>query len=127
MKTARFLLIALSSLALASAVSAADPSGTWKFTAEGPNGRSNESVLVLNWANQQLTGTIDNRAGKAEIKNASFVDDVVTFTVERKIRRRSFTTHYTGKLDGDTLTGTIQATGRKKSSSEIPWLAKRAK
>jgi hypothetical protein len=127
MKSIRFLIVALSALALPLAVFAADPSGTWKFTAEGPNGRSTESVLTLNWANQQLTGTIDNRAGKAEIKNATFADDVVKFTVERKIRRRSFKTHYTGRLEGDTIKGTIQATGRKKSSGEIPWLAERAK
>lgn len=127
MKSIRFLIVALSALALPLALHAGDPSGTWKFTAEGPNGRSAESVLTLNWANQQLTGTIDNRAGKAEIKNATFAGDVVTFTVERKIRRRSFTAHYTGKLEGDTIKGTIQATGRKKSSGEIPWLAERAK
>ena len=110
---------------------AADPSGTWKFKAESAAGRSVESTLILKLENNQLTGSVDNLAGKADITNATFANDQVTFTVEREIGRRlrkqTFTVNYSGKLEGDTIKGTIQTTGRDKQPVTIGWEAKRAK
>jgi len=127
MKLSRILASVTIALVSSVAALAADPSGTWKFKAEGPNGRAVDSTLTLKWDNQQLTGTIENRAGKAEIRNAKFVNDQVSFTVTRKIRRRSFTTNYSGKLEGDAIKGTIEATNRKKEKVSLPWEAQRAK
>ena len=109
---------------------AGDPSGTWKFSAEAA-GRSIESTLTLQWADNQLTGNIDNRTGKADIGEAKFVDDQVTFTVTREIgkrlRKKTFTIHYTGKLEGDSIKGTIETTGRDKKPVSVPWEAQRVK
>lgn len=109
---------------------AGDPSGTWKFQVTGPKGRTADSTLTLNWSGGQLTGTIDNRAGKADISDARFADDQVTFTVVREFKRafRHFTlkTHYSGKLDGDTITGTIETTSRDQQPVSVPWEAKRS-
>ena len=127
MKLSRILASVTIALVSSVAALAADPSGTWKFKAEGPNGRSVDSTLTLKWDNQQLTGTIENRAGKAEIRNAKFINDQVSFTVTRKIRRRSFTTNYSGKLEGDAIKGTIEATNRKKEKVSLPWEAQRLK
>jgi hypothetical protein len=106
---------------------AGDPSGSWKFTAEGPNGRTVDSTLILKWKNNRLTGQIDNRAGQVDISAASFAGEQVTFTVVRKIRRKELTIHYAGKLEGDTITGTIQTTGRDKKPVSLPWTATRGK
>lgn len=128
MKSFRTLFAALvAAFILTITAFAGDPSGTWKFKAEAPNGRNVESTLTLKWANNQLSGTIDNRAGKTEIKNARFAEDQVTFTVERKFRRQKFTINYAGKLEGDTIEGTIQTTGREKNPVSIPWSAQREK
>ncbi len=106
---------------------AGDPNGTWKFKAEAPNGRSVDSTLTLKWDKNQLSGTIDNRAGKTDIRNARFVDDQVTFTVERKFRRQKIRINYAGKVEGDTIQGTIQTTGKENNPVSIPWTAQRAK
>lgn len=107
------------------ASAATDPSGTWKWIAEGPNGRSTESTLTLDWTNNRLTGSIDNRLGKVEIRDAKLVGNQVSFTVERKIRFRKFTVKYQGKLEGDTITGTAETVGREKKPISIFWIAKR--
>ncbi len=110
---------------------AADPTGTWKFKAESADGRSMESTLILKLENNQLTGSVDNLAGKADIPHATFVNDQVTFTVEREIGRRlrkqTFAVNYTGKLEGDIIKGTIQTTGRDKKPISIVWEATRAR
>ncbi len=106
---------------------AGDPTGTWHFTAEGPNGRGIESTLTLKLESNQLSGFVDNRAGKAPISNAKFADDQISFTVERKIRRQSITVNYAGKLEGDAIKGTIQTTGRSGNPLTATWDATRQK
>lgn len=122
--TFAFLLTGISAVA-------ADPSGTWKFKAESATGRTMESTLLLKLENNQLTGSVDNLAGKVGITNATFVNDQVTFTVERefgrRLRKQTFTVNYSGKLEGDTIKGTIQTTGRDKKPISVGWEAKRAK
>lgn len=132
MKTLRTsALTCFAFLATALTAFAGDPNGTWKFTAEGPNGRATESTLTLKWENNQLSGTIDNRAGKAEIKNATFQNDQVSFTVHREFGRRlrkvKLDVRYAGQLEGDTIKGTIETTGRDKQPVSLPWEAQRVK
>ena len=104
---------------------AGDPTGTWKFKAEGPNGRSVDSTLALQWDGNRLSGSIDNRAGKVAISAATFADDQVAFQVDRKIRRRKLTVTYAGKLEGDRITGSIQTTRREEKLVSVPWDAHR--
>lgn len=130
-KSLRNLTLVSCALFMASpAVAAGDPNGTWKFKAEA-GGRSLESTLTLRWAGRQLTGSIENRAGKADITEASFTDDEVTFTVVRtlgkRLRKKTFTVHYAGKLEGDTIKGTIETADRDKQPVSIAWEAQRAK
>jgi len=128
MKLLRILaLVSIAWLAAAATAWAGDPNGSWKFTAQGPNGRSAESTLTLKWADNQLTGSIDNRAGKAEIKDAKFANDQLSFTVVRKIRRFTITVNYAGQLTGDTIKGTIQSKDRDGNPVSVPWDAQRVK
>lgn len=134
MKLLRSLRTALCALVLTTlAAYAGDPTGTWKFGEgrEGPKGRSVESTLTLKLDGTQLTGSVDNRAGKADISQATFADDQVTFTVTRQLgrgaRQQTLTVHYTGKLEGDTLRGTIETTGRNQKEVSVPWVAQREK
>jgi hypothetical protein len=131
MTTFRLSALAVLVLGLVSVVSAADPTGTWKFTAEGPRGHAAESTLVLNYANNQLSGTIDNRAGKAEITAGSFANDTVAFNVHRefgrRLRKQKIDVHYQGKLEGNTIIGTIETTGRDHKPISAKWEAHRVK
>lgn len=110
---------------------AADPTGTWKFQTAMPNGRTAESTLALVWQNNQLTGTIDNRAGQAQIHDGRFANDQVSFTVDRelgrRLRKKTFTLHYSGKLEASAITGTIETTGRDGKPLSLPWKAERVK
>jgi hypothetical protein len=131
MKSFRSLTIAIVAIFVTALNAfAGDPTGTWTFKTEGKE-RSLESTLTLQWENNQLTGTMDNRAGKAEIRNAKFVDDQLSFTVERtigkRLRKKTFIVNYAGKLEGDTIRGTIQTNGRDKQPVSLPWEAQRIK
>jgi hypothetical protein len=132
MKPIRNLVVAIfATLIVSITVYAGDPTGTWKFGGEGPNGRSVDTTLVLKWQDNQLSGTVDNRAGKVAITNATFADDRVTFTVVRELgrgfRKQKITINYSGKLEGDTIKGTIETTGREKKPVSLSWEATRLK
>jgi hypothetical protein len=128
MKSIRLLAATALTLSLAALTSfAADPNGIWKFKAEGPKGRSVEATLVLKWENNQLSGSVENRLGKAEINEATFANDQITFTVAREFRGKKLTSHYSGKLSDNSINGTIETTGREEKPISIPWEAQRGK
>jgi hypothetical protein len=126
-------LIVVGSVFFGSALSvlAVDPSGTWKFQGESPKGREAEATLVLKWHDGRLSGTLEGRAGKADITDATLTGDQVSFTVTRDVgrllRKRTFTLKYRAKLEGDILTGTIETTGREQKPVSVPWTAQRSK
>ncbi|MDR0352634.1 MAG: hypothetical protein LBI02_04540 [Opitutaceae bacterium] len=111
--------------AAASACAAADPSGVWKFEFEGAQGRKLESTLTLKLDGGRLTGVIDNRGGKVKISDAKFEGDRVSFNVVHNIRRREFVTSYSGRLDGDTIKGTVSTRDRDGRMRSREWEAKR--
>ena len=128
-RTVLALAIALLGLstALQGAPATPDPSGIWTVKVDGPNGHGLDATLTLVWTGNQLSGTIDNRAGKVDIGEAKFAGDQVSFTVTRRIRFRKFVVNYTGKLEGDTINGTLDTKGRGSKSVSMPWHATRAK
>lgn len=144
MKLLRRSLAAFAALCLASAVFAADPSGTWTFAGGfgrgggggggGQGGTPPQSTVVLALKDGKLTGkfTAPGRGGQAgepvEIKDGTFKDDTVSFSVTTPGRDgATITRKYTGKLAGDTITGTREGPGRDGGSQSLPWEAKRAK
>ena len=128
MKSIRLFATILLALSLAALTSfAADPNGIWKFKAEGPKGHSVDATLTLKWENNHLSGSMDNRLGKAEISNATFANDQITFTVAREFRGKKLNTHYSGKLTENSINGTIETTGREEKPISLPWEAQRAK
>ncbi|HEY0945360.1 MAG TPA: hypothetical protein VGD81_08830 [Opitutaceae bacterium] len=112
---------------MAASAWAGDPTGKWKWTAEGAGGRKMDTTLELKLQGDQLSGSIDNRLGKVDIRDAKLTGEQVSFTVERKIRRRKITVKYNGTLEGDTIKGTIETTGRDKEPVTVPWNAERVK
>jgi hypothetical protein len=126
----KFTLAAFALFFISLTAFAGDPTGSWKYTAQMA-ARSVESTLTLKWDNAQLTGSVDNRGGKVDISDATFADDQVKFTIERKIgkgpRKKTVAVHYTGKLDGDTIKGTIDSIGRDQQPVSVTWDAQRVK
>lgn len=147
MKLLRSSLAAFAAVCIASAVFAADASGTWTF-AGGFGGRGGggggagkdgapapTNTLVLTAKDGKLTGklTPPGRGGAAgepiEIKNGTVTGDTVTFSVERPGRDGGAprVTKYTGKLEGDTITGKAEGPGRGGEVQSLDWVAKRSK
>ncbi len=52
-----------------------------------------------------LTGTFTDRSGTVAISNASFRDPEVAFSVVRETPGGKIETVYTGRISGDTITG----------------------
>lgn len=111
--------------ALTAAAFAADPSGTWKWTVQSPNGEIH-TTLKLESKDGKLTGAYSNQFGDTTIKNASFKDEVIAFEVVRNLNGSDFVVKYHGKLDGDTIKGTLEAPNPGGGESmKLDWNAKR--
>jgi hypothetical protein len=135
MNSLRTVFAALvAALLLTSAGFAADPSGEWKWTMGGRGGGGGgqtppEITLTLALKDGQLTGTMSGWRGEPmAIQDASFKDDTVSFAISRQGQNgATWTSNYVGKIDGDTLTGTIEGPGRGGEVMKREWVAKRAK
>lgn len=103
----------------------ADPAGAWKWSVATPNGDL-ETTLKLTFNDGKLAGTYSNSFGEASISNATFQNDAIAFDVQREFDGNKFLLKYRGKLDGDTIKGTIEVPGMDGGEPrKIDWNAKR--
>jgi len=123
-KTIRFIALFLAVGVVAAL--AADPTGSWKWTTHSPNGDI-ETTLKLELKDGNLAGAYSNQFGDTAISNASLKDVVITFDVVRDFGGNKYVVKYHGKLEGDTIRGTIEAPGHDGGESvKLDWTAKRA-
>lgn len=104
----------------------ADPTGTWKWSTTF-NNNTVERTLKLKLDGDKLTGGIVGRDNKeTAIDDGKFKDGEVSFshTTERNGQKR--TSKYKGKVDGDSIKGTIE-TERDGKTQSRDWEAKREK
>jgi hypothetical protein len=114
------------SLVLVDAATAADPTGTWKWSVTF-NDQTREQTLKLKLEGDKLTGALVGRNNQeTAIGDATFKDDTVSFTVTRERDGNKFVTKYTGKVEGDKITGKTE-TERDGQKRERDWVATRAK
>jgi hypothetical protein len=102
MKNRLFSLFAL--LTLASLVAfGADVTGKWMSEATGKGG---PQTFTLKQSGSALTGTVEGgRGGPVEISNGKVDGDNVSFEVTRDMGDKGkFTTKYSGKVEGSTMT-----------------------
>jgi len=108
---------------LASALSAlaADVTGNWKATAEGPNG-SMERTFALKVDGEKLTGeTVSSFAGKSQIMDGKIKGDDLSFTININIQGNEMKVNYTGKVvNKDEIKFTAEV-----GDNTIEWVAKR--
>ncbi len=127
-------LVAFVLTAVAAFAAAASPAGTWKFTAAGRGGNPGvERTLILEVKDGKLTGTLKGASmGQFEIPDAaieagSIKAGVVSFTITTNFNDTKRVSKYEGKLEGDKITGSIEAPGRDGASTKRDWVATRAK
>jgi hypothetical protein len=98
--------------------------GTWNWTFNR-NGEDVKMSVTLKQDGEKLTGKFKPPQGdEVDIKDGKVKDGEVTFDVVRERDGNTFTVHYTGKLDGDTLKGKseVEINGEKRMRD---WEAKR--
>lgn len=119
------VLVSFLALAAATAAFAADPAGTWKWSVPTPNGDI-ETTLKLETKDGKLAGTYSNQFGDATISNVSFADNVLAFEVIRDLGGSKFVVKYRGKLETDSIKGSIEAANPDGGEAmKFDWNAKR--
>ena len=132
MRTTTPTLILLAMTALAFTVRAEDKKppakvdGTWTWTYKTREGQDATAKLKLKQDGDKVTGTYIARAGQEDaVQNGKLVGDQLTFDVTRDVNGQKMKFEYTGKVEGDTITGKITF-GRDRPLPH-DWEAKRAK
>lgn len=117
----RFLMLIL---ALNVAAFGADINGTWKATAEGPNG-SMERTFVFKVDGKRLTGeTTSSMLGKSTITDGKVDGDNLSFAITAKLQDNELKLSYKGKVNGDEIHLTSEITGGGGGQT-IEWNGKR--
>ena len=98
----------------------------------GRGGNSVDITAKLALKDGALTGSVmlPARGGgdpmSIDISDATFADGTVTFSTVQEFNGNKRVTKYTGKLDGDTITGTVLRPGRGGAEpTPADWVAKR--
>ncbi len=105
-----------------------NPSGTWSWTRTGRNGTEVTTTLKLkSTGDNKVTGTISGRNNnETAIDKGAIKGDEITFEVSRDVNGTTRTTRYAGKVEGDSLKGTVKSTNRAGEEQSREWTAKRA-
>jgi hypothetical protein len=91
--------------------SAADISGTWKGTADTPNGPV-ERTFVFKADGNKLTGeTSSPMFGKSAIADGTINGDNIAFDITVKFEDNEMKVHYTGKVSGDEIKMHVESAG----------------
>ena len=111
-----FVLFAFTALA-------ADISGNWKATAEGPQGAM-ERTFTLKQEGAKVTGeTVSSFTGKSTITDGKVEGDTVTFTINAKLGDQEVKLNYKGKIAGNEIKFTSQMADG--GNAPIEWTAKK--
>jgi hypothetical protein len=89
-----------------SASAAADPNGTWKWKFNSPNGDI-DLAIMLKAEGEKLTGKFSFMDQSSDISDGTFKDDEVNFKVVQDFGGQTIASKYKGKVEGDTIKGTI--------------------
>jgi hypothetical protein len=100
--------------------------GVWKWSFTMPDGTKAEPKVRLKQEGEALTGNSIPRANMAiPISDAKVEGEKVSWSVTREAGGRKVTTRYEGKVEGETIKGTIMSDWAGETR-RYEWLAKRA-
>ena len=111
-------LILVAGFALAEETNVA---GSWEMTSKSPRGERTQPITIeQDGANIKVT--MASRRGDAMVGEGKIEGNKISWKVTRETPRGTFEITYTGTLDGETMTGTMQMGDR----GSFDWSAKRA-
>ena len=84
-----------------------DPTGTWQWSTKKGDGEV-RTTLKLALQDSKIAGVYSNQFGDAAIDNVSLQDHVIGFQVVRDIGDWKYLVRYHGKLESNTILGTIE-------------------
>jgi SAM-dependent methyltransferase len=99
--------------------------GTWRWTVQTPRGER-QYALKLRQRFQKVTGSVSVDGQETPITNAQLVGTQLSFTVVREIGGQKVTMRFSGRVNGDTITGTVDIQGGQFAGKR-DWVAKRDK
>jgi hypothetical protein len=109
-------------VAIAAAALASDINGTWKATADGPNGAM-ERTFVFKVEGNKVTGeTTSSMMGKSTITDGKIDGDSITFTITGKFGDNEMKIDYKGKIKDSEIVFESSAGG---GGQTIEWHAKK--
>ena len=118
------VLILMAAFALLAA--AADVAGTWKATAESPNGTI-ERTFVFKVDGSKLTGeTTSTMLGKSTIADGKVDGDSFSFTITADLQGNQIKLSYKGKFTADQFKLTSEAAGGD-GSQVFQWIGTKVK
>ncbi len=116
------LLLTLMAI-FALAASAADVSGNWKATAEGPNGAL-ERTFTFKQEGAKLTGETNSQfTGKSTLMDGKVEGDAISFSITANFQGNEMKLTYKGKIAGDTIKLTSDFGGNGQT---IEWTLKKS-
>jgi hypothetical protein len=119
-------LLSLDAHAAESTNTAPKLDGVWKWSFTMPDGTKAEPKVKLKLEGDTFTGNSIPRPGMSiPITDAKLDGDKVSWSVVREAGGRKTTTRYEGKLEGETIKGSIQSDWAGEPR-RYEWLAKRA-
>lgn len=120
-------VLAFALVGFVSTANAADPTGLWKYSVTFGD-QTRDVNLTLTLEGDKLTGSMPGRDNsQTAIEEGSFKDGTVSFQVSRERNGQKRVTKYSGKLEGDTIKGTIESPGRDGQTRSREWTATRVK
>jgi len=96
-----------------------DIAGKWETTRETPRGTMT-STFTFQVDGAKLTGIIGSQMGDTEISDGTVEGNKISFKAVMSRGDRTIEMVYSGTVEGDTITGTMQT-----PRGEQPWTAKR--
>lgn len=91
--------------------SAADVTGKWKGTAEGPNGAL-ERTFTFKVEGTKLTGETESQMiGKSTITEGKVEGDEISFVITASFQGNEMKLNYKGKITGDTIKLSVDFAG----------------
>ena len=104
----RVAMVALLALVMGAVAMAADVTGVWKASMQGPDGQSMELTFNLTAEGKTLTGTATSPMGDLPISDGKVDGDKVEFTVATD----QFKILHKGTFSGDTMKLTVDINGQ---------------